>query len=278
MPPRRLLGIRSCPPAPVRWPAMSASDSTASRTDGQMKPLAIIPRATCTRSASGATAGSPTSSSRAPRFSPRSSSTSRCAGPWPSVTSTTRHRSVTHCRMSEITRRGIAPVCLRRTGIHLERFASRLVGGLKVGLGGRASPGALARRPFAPHGCSGVQRYRGTRDHRRASCGPARLPGRGGNKRRDGPPGQPGRPGRVPDLGDRPERRRAKVDRDLAAGGRVHPGRLEELLAGPDQLGGARPDPLRVAGDHARRPLARGRAAAPSGRRAPARTPPCLRP
>ena len=35
--------------------------------------------------------------------------------------------------------------------------------------------------------------------------------------------GQPGLPGHTPDVGDRPERGRTQVDRDLGPGGRVHP-------------------------------------------------------
>ena len=50
----------------------------------------------------------------------------------------------------------------------------------------------------------------------------------------------------------------------LTARGGIHPGRREELLAGPDQLAGAGPDPLGIAGQHAARPTAHGQAAAPS--------------
>ena len=70
-------------------------------------------------------------------------------------------------------------------------------------------------------------------------------------ERRDRPPRQSEPIGRGAHLGYRPERRLAQVDRGLAARGRIHPGRLQELLAGPDQLACAGPDPLRVAGQHA---------------------------
>ena len=46
MPPRRRLGIRRSLRVPERCPAMSASASTASRTDGQMKPDSSSPVAT----------------------------------------------------------------------------------------------------------------------------------------------------------------------------------------------------------------------------------------
>ena len=83
-------------------------------------------------------------------------------------------------------------------------------------------------------------------------------------------------PGRGrPDLGHRLERGRAQVDRRLAAGGGVHPGGLEELLAGARP--GRRPGPGSAPGRRRApgRRAARGPAAAPSGPPAPARTPPC---
>ena len=51
-----------------------------------------------------------------------------------------------------------------------------------------------------------------------------------------------------PDLGQRLEGGRAEVDGGLAAAGGVHPGGVEELLAGPDQVIGPGPDPLGIAG------------------------------
>ncbi len=101
MPPRRLLGIRWPSLPPARWPARSLSDSTASRTDDQVNPLVSIPVATCATPGSGGSLRSP---ARLPRPSPRSSSASRWAGPWPSVTSTTRHPPVSHWRTSASTR------------------------------------------------------------------------------------------------------------------------------------------------------------------------------
>ena len=69
-------------------------------------------------------------------------------------------------------------------------------------------------------------------------------------ERRDRPPGQARGPGGAPDLRDRPERRGAQVDRHLTPGRGVHPGRVEEFLAGADELGRAPPDPFRVTGQH----------------------------
>ena len=74
--------------------------------------------------------------------------------------------------------------------------------------------------------------------------------GVGGVERRNGPPGQPQVVRGGAHLGDRLERGRPEVHRCLAARRRVHPGRLEELLAGADQVGGPRADPLGVAGEH----------------------------
>ena len=93
MPPRRRLGIRRVCLLPGREPAMSASASTASRADGQTKPVSSSPVATLATPGSGACSRAPEPGPATPTPSARSSSASRCAGPWPSVTSTTRHRS-----------------------------------------------------------------------------------------------------------------------------------------------------------------------------------------
>jgi Acyl-CoA dehydrogenase, N-terminal domain/Acyl-CoA dehydrogenase, middle domain len=69
-------------------------------------------------------------------------------------------------------------------------------------------------------------------------------------ERGEGPPGNSELRRRFADPGDGLERRPAEVDRGLAAGRRVHPGRLEELLAGRDQLHRAGPDALGVTGQH----------------------------
>ena len=71
----------------------------------------------------------------------------------------------------------------------------------------------------------------------------------GAAERLDRPPRQRPGPGRLADLGDRLERGRAQVDRGLAAGRGVDPGRVQELPAGTDQLLGPGADALRVTGD-----------------------------
>ncbi len=116
--------------------------------------------------------------------------------------------------------RGIAAVRLSRSGFHPERGALTTLAREVMAEGRGAGRGVR---------CAGV------------------VGGEGGDR----PPGQPSGLGHAPDLGNRPERRRAQVDGNLPAGRCVHPGRLEELLAGADELGRAGPDPLRIAGQHA---------------------------
>ena len=67
-------------------------------------------------------------------------------------------------------------------------------------------------------------------------------------ERGDRPPADAELPGGLPDLGQRLESGRAQVDGSLAAAGGVHPGSVEEFLAGPDQVIGPGPDPLGIAG------------------------------
>ena len=69
-------------------------------------------------------------------------------------------------------------------------------------------------------------------------------------ERRDRPPGQAQRRRRRADPRDRLERRGSQIDRRRAADRGGGPGRLEELLAGPDQVVGPGPDPFRIAGQH----------------------------
>ncbi|GAA2807555.1 hypothetical protein GCM10020219_094240 [Nonomuraea dietziae] len=68
------------------------------------------------------------------------------------------------------------------------------------------------------------------------------------------PPRQAERVGLVADLLKRAEGGRVEVDRRLAPRRRVDPRRLEELLAGPDQLLRPAPDALGVADEHRRVP------------------------
>ncbi len=72
-----------------------------------------------------------------------------------------------------------------------------------------------------------------------------------GAERGQRPPGKTELVGGRADLLDRPEGGAAEVDRRPPASRRVHPGRVEELLAGPDKLGGAGADAFRIAGEHA---------------------------
>ncbi len=84
-------------------------------------------------------------------------------------------------------------------------------------------------------------------------CGRGRSHGRGaGVERADRPPRQPDLGGSLTDLRDRAVGSRAEVDRGAAAERRRAPGRIQELLARPHQLGGAGADPFRVAHQHVR--------------------------
>ena len=90
----------------------------------------------------------------------------------------------------------------------------------------------------------------GVRLARAAGEGPvAGLAGVGTAERGHRPPADAEVPGGRPDLGQRLESGRAEIDGSLAAAGRVHPGSVEELLAGPDQVIGPGPDPLGIAGE-----------------------------
>lgn len=68
-----------------------------------------------------------------------------------------------------------------------------------------------------------------------------------GGERGHRPPHHAQLTGPVTDVGDAPQGGRAHVDGRLAAAGPGGPRRLEELLAGGDQIGGAGTDPLGVA-------------------------------
>ena len=67
-----------------------------------------------------------------------------------------------------------------------------------------------------------------------------------GGERADRPPRQAELAGPGPDVGQAAVRRGAEVDRGRRTGGRVRPGRLEELLAGGEQVVRPGADPLRV--------------------------------
>ena len=71
-------------------------------------------------------------------------------------------------------------------------------------------------------------------------------------ERRQAPPGQALAQGVRPDVGQRHVRRRTQVDRRLATTGGRRPRRLQELLAGRDQVVCPGPDPLGVADDDVR--------------------------
>ena len=76
--------------------------------------------------------------------------------------------------------------------------------------------------------------------------------GRRRRERRQAPPGQALAQGLRPDVGQRHVRRRTQVDRRLATTGGRRPRRLQELLAGRDQIVRPGPDPLGVADDDVR--------------------------
>ena len=110
---------------------------------------------------------------------------------------------------------------------------------VRIDLVGRDLPAANSARV-------GVDVERDPRAHRVAQLG---LVGRRGRERRQAPPGQPAIERLRPYVGQRHVRRGAQVDRRLAAPGGRRPGRLQELLAGRDQVVRPGANPLGVADD-----------------------------
>ena len=113
--------------------------STASRAAAQVKPWSISPVATY---------GTPGLGRVVQVAEPGAEVLRRAAarpaaapGPWPSVTSTTRHWSASQRRTSARARRGIAPVRLRGARPHAERLTAAPVPTVH---GAGLCPGAVA--------------------------------------------------------------------------------------------------------------------------------------